>query len=108
VVARTSGGTPGAGALRDAVHDLEARVRRLGEVERFVLAKLLGRETLARNPRAEYEAGLALGERVADQVASFGGSWAFIFLFLSWLPWRSGWPSMPRARSPSSPTRSSC
>jgi uncharacterized membrane protein len=71
---------PGPSRVRDAVHDLEAQVRRLGEMERFVLGKLLRREALARNPCAEFEAGLSVGERVADRVASFGGSWTFIFL----------------------------
>jgi uncharacterized membrane protein len=71
---------PGPSRVRDAVHDLEAQVRRLGEMERFVLGKLLRREAVARNPCAEFEAGLSVGERVADRVAYFGGSWTFIFL----------------------------
>src|SRR5262245_12638035 len=62
-------------------HDLEAQVGRLGRVERFVLARLLRRQPVARNP-AEQEMD-TLGERVADRVASFGGSWSFIFLFLA-------------------------
>jgi uncharacterized membrane protein len=74
------GRPPGPSRVRDAVHDLEAQVRRLGEMERFVLGKLLRREALARNPCAEFEARLSVGERVADRVASFGGSWTFIFL----------------------------
>ena len=76
-------GIPGASTVLGKMHDLEAQVRRLGEVERFVLGKLLHREHVARNRRAEFEAGLPLGERVADRVASFGGSWTFIFLFLA-------------------------
>ena len=68
--------------MRQVVHDLEAQIGRLGVVERFVLAKLLRREPVSRDP-AEREEAPTLGERVADRVASFGGSWTFIFLFLA-------------------------
>jgi uncharacterized membrane protein len=78
----TAGRIPGTATLRGAVHDLEAQLRRLGEAERFVLGKLLGREPVARDP-SQFDAGLSLGERVADRVAYFGGSWSFIFLFLA-------------------------
>jgi uncharacterized membrane protein len=36
----------------------------------------------ARNPNEVYEATETLGERVADHVAGFGGSWTFIGVFL--------------------------
>ncbi len=36
----------------------------------------------ARNPNEVYEETETLGERVADRVASFGGSWTFIGIFL--------------------------
>jgi uncharacterized membrane protein len=39
------------------------------------------RERVTRNPNVEHETLLTFGERVADRVASFGGSWTFIFLF---------------------------
>ena len=29
----------------------------------------------------DFERGLTLGQRMADRVASFGGSWTFLFLF---------------------------
>jgi CRP/FNR family cyclic AMP-dependent transcriptional regulator len=35
-----------------------------------------------RNPNDVYEENETPGERVADKVASFGGSWTFIFIFL--------------------------
>jgi uncharacterized membrane protein len=79
--------------MREAVHDLEAQIGRLGLVERFVLAKLLRREVVARDP-AEGEKALTLGERVADRVASFGGSWTFIFLFLGAM---AAWIDLNRA-----------
>jgi uncharacterized membrane protein len=36
----------------------------------------------ARNPNEVYDEGETRGERVADRVASFGGSWTFITVFL--------------------------
>src|SRR5262249_56739670 len=35
-----------------------------------------------RDPNQAYEEGMTFGERVADQVAQFGGSWTFIGSFL--------------------------
>jgi CRP/FNR family transcriptional regulator, cyclic AMP receptor protein len=39
------------------------------------------RTRVSRNANEEQEEMLTLGDRVADRVASFGGSWTFIFLF---------------------------
>jgi len=36
---------------------------------------------VTRNVDAEFETTLTLGEHVADRVATFGGSWRFIFVF---------------------------
>ncbi len=45
------------------------------------------------NSNESFDAQLTLGERVADLVAAFGGSWTFIFLFLGamglWMAWNS-------------------
>jgi len=43
---------------------------------------LLGRH-IARNTNKEFDATLTFGQRLADQVASFGGSWTFIIIFAS-------------------------
>ena len=88
--------------MREVVHDLEAQIGRLGAVERFVLAKVLRREAVSRDP-VERERELTLGERVADRVASFGGSWTFIFLFLAALR-----GPLPVCRNSKSANRSSC
>lgn len=69
--------------MRAAVHDLEAQVGRLGDVDRRVFAKLLHREPVARDAADAFAEQLSLGDRLADRVASFGGSWTFIWLFLS-------------------------
>lgn len=43
------------------------------------------------NPNERFDAQLTLGERIADSVASFGGSWTFILCFIGgmavWMAW---------------------
>jgi len=39
-------------------------------------------EYLAKNINKEFREQVTLGQRVADKVASFGGSWPFIFIFI--------------------------
>ena len=39
-------------------------------------------ELLARNINQEFESSLTLGQRLADRLADFGGSWTFISIFL--------------------------
>ena len=64
-----------------AIADLETAIRKLGNLERGALDRLLKRGE-HRDPNKAYEEGMTFGERVADQVAQFGGSWTFIGLFL--------------------------
>lgn len=40
------------------------------------------RETLAENVNDSYDENLTFPQRVADKMADFGGSWAFILTFL--------------------------
>lgn len=46
------------------------------------LRSLEQQETVTRNLNAEYDRTLPFGDRMADRLANFGGSWAFIGLFL--------------------------
>ncbi len=46
---------------------------------------LAGRKHIARNTATDLDADDSLGARAADAVASFGGSWTFILLFLAFL-----------------------
>lgn len=70
---------------------LEGQIARLDEAERRVVSKLLRREPVARDASAEFAEHLGFGDRVADRVASFGGSWAFLGIFgtvmLGWIAW---------------------
>jgi uncharacterized membrane protein len=50
-------------------------------LEDEVVQSLREHEMLASNTENTIERGLTLGQRLADQVASFGGSWWFLILF---------------------------
>jgi uncharacterized membrane protein/uncharacterized membrane protein YeaQ/YmgE (transglycosylase-associated protein family) len=65
--------------------DLEAYVRRLGQVERRVFRALLRRQTIAKDINESFQEQLTFGQRVADGVAEFGGSWSFLGLFAAFL-----------------------
>lgn len=49
--------------------------------ERRVVERVAKRVAVSRNINKEHDQGLKFGERLADQVASFGGSWTFLIIF---------------------------
>jgi len=53
----------------------------LSSLETDVVRSLHEQELLSRNVNAEFDRETTFGERVADRVASFGGSWTFIMIF---------------------------
>jgi uncharacterized membrane protein len=53
----------------------------LSSLERSVVESLAKNETLAEDIETQFQKKLSLGERLADQIADFGGSWTFISLF---------------------------
>ena len=55
----------------------------LTALDREVLESLQRHEILSSNVDAEFEKDLNLGEKMADRLASFGGSWTFIIIFAS-------------------------
>ena len=64
------------------VTDLLARERgELSDLEKQVLESLAREETVSENVEEEYEDERTFGERAADVVAEFGGSWQFIGAF---------------------------
>ena len=65
-----------------ALTDVDAQFRKLGDLERRAWARLLKRDAKPRNPNVEFEEQMTFGQRVADRVATFGGSWTFIGIFL--------------------------
>ncbi|MDT9546159.1 MAG: DUF1003 domain-containing protein [Chlorobium phaeovibrioides] len=60
---------------------LEEEKGELGNLDREVLKALEEQELLAKNPDIDFEAGLTGGQRLADTIATFGGSWTFISIF---------------------------
>ncbi|MGE0748439.1 MAG: DUF1003 domain-containing protein [Rhodospirillales bacterium] len=64
---------------------VQAQIERdIGELtanERDVLRSLQEAELIADDVNRQYDSRASVGERIADRVASFGGSWRFIILF---------------------------
>ena len=57
----------------------------LGAAERMVLKQTDERRTVSTDTNLAFAADATFGERVADQIASFGGSWTFIIGFILFL-----------------------
>lgn len=57
----------------------------LSDLDRRVAESLEHHETIAENVEEEYEDQRTTGEKLSDQLASFGGSWAFLIVFFSFL-----------------------
>ncbi|HPF40241.1 MAG TPA: DUF1003 domain-containing protein [Phycisphaerae bacterium] len=64
---------------------LESEKGELTSLEQDVLRSLREHEVLASNVDAEFEHDWTLGERLADRIASFGGSWTFLIVFAGFL-----------------------
>jgi uncharacterized membrane protein len=68
---------------------LTKEIGELTELEKTVLQSLVGNNTITDKLNGDDQKPLKLGQRVADKVASFGGSWTFIisfgFFILIWI-----------------------
>lgn len=60
---------------------LEEEKGELSELEAEVVRAMHEQELMTRNINEEFERQQTLGQRIADKVADFGGSWAFIISF---------------------------
>ena len=60
----------------DVIREVAARLR---------ATNLLVSQRVTRNINAEMDEKMTMGQRVADKVASFGGSWTFIFIYCTFL-----------------------
>ena len=62
-------------------------------MERDVLQSLKEQELLSENLNESFKENLGLGDRLADRIAQFGGSWGFILTFsglcLGWIAFNS-------------------
>ena len=70
----------------DYVHSLLQSERgEITSLEQEVLDSIRGHELLTKNVDSEFEQSWTFGERLADRIASFGGSWAFLITFGAFL-----------------------
>ncbi len=60
---------------------LEEERGELSRLDLEVIASLKEQETLTENLNLAFEKDLTFGQRIADRVATFGGSWVFISIF---------------------------
>ena len=68
------------------VHSLlESERGELTSLEHEVVRSLQEHELLSSNIDAEFEKQWSFGERLADKIAAFGGSWVFLILFAVFL-----------------------
>jgi len=63
-------------AAIDVIREIAARLR---------ATNLLVSQRVTRNINREMDEKMTVGQRVADKVASFGGSWTFIFIYCAFL-----------------------
>jgi len=60
---------------------MEEQKGELSVLEADVIRSLREHEIVSRDTERQYDAQLTRGERIADKVAEFGGSWRFILIF---------------------------
>ena len=56
-------------------------IEELSAFERTALKRMLARKASLPDPNAAFDKSMSFGDRLADRVASFGGSWTFIMIF---------------------------
>lgn len=80
--------------MDEKVRELAKRLLKTGfddlsERERRVIHRIANRLHISQNVNTVYDDRLSFGERLADRVSAFGGSWPFIILFgvvlLTWV-----------------------
>ena len=60
---------------------LETEFQKITDMERNLVGKIARRGRISKEIHEEFEEKMTFGERVADKVAQFGGSWTFILIF---------------------------
>ncbi len=72
-------------AIEELTEKFKQTCKESGDNERRVIERLTQRLHISRNVNRDYQQSLTLGQRLADRIALFGGSWTFILIFLSLL-----------------------
>ena len=57
----------------------------LSQLEQNVIRNILDEAGITKNTNRVFTEQMTFGQRIADKVASFGGSWTFIILFIGFL-----------------------
>lgn len=74
---------------RKTIDELTSRIaaggRDISRSEQRVIERVAERLHVSRDTQQEYEDAMTFGERIADRIAAFGGSWTFILSFLALL-----------------------
>lgn len=60
----------------------------LSNLENEVIGSMQRHELISRNTESDFDQNWTFGEKLADKIASFGGSWAFLICFALFL---TGW-----------------
>ncbi|MGH7753753.1 MAG: DUF1003 domain-containing protein [Gemmatimonadales bacterium] len=60
---------------------VEQEYLKISDMEKSLINKVVGRKRVSRLVHQEFDETLSLGQRLADRVAHFGGSWTFILIF---------------------------
>jgi len=90
------------------VHSLlESEKGELTTLEQDVLDSIQDQELLAKNVEAEFDQKWSFGERLADRIATFGGSWAFLILFGAFIALWIGMNTFVLVFRPPDPIRTS-
>jgi uncharacterized membrane protein len=71
--------------LRAAERWFEGKPDKFGDSERRIVSNAARRLATAEDPNRKFDSEATLGERLADRVARFGGSWTFITAFALFL-----------------------
>ena len=62
---------------------LEVGTAEADTIEAMVAKGITEEELVSRNVNEEFDIQVTLGQRLADRIASFGGSWTFIIIFMT-------------------------
>lgn len=76
---------PSSETIQDTEQWFGERLANLTPSQRRVLRRALARKPATRDRNKAYDDNLTVGERLADKVAAFGGSWTFILGFAAFL-----------------------
>ena len=65
-----------------STHQPKHLPKNLNPHQQHVLSHIKEKRHISRNINSDFDESLTFGQRIADKVASFGGSWTFILSFL--------------------------